>query len=36
MAISFEIPDRVLMQKQLAQAVAEGVMRPASRRLDEN
>ncbi len=36
MAISFEIPERVLMQKQLAQAVAEGVMRPVSRRLDEN
>lgn len=36
MAISFEIPERVKIQQQLAQGMAEGVMRPFSRDLDEN
>ena len=36
MAISFEIPEHVLQQRTMSQMVAEGVMRPESRRLDEN
>ncbi len=36
MAISFEIPERVLQEKQMAEAVAQGVMRPVSRYLDEH
>jgi acyl-CoA dehydrogenase len=36
MAISFELPERVLQEHQMAQALAEGIMRPASRKLDEN
>ena len=36
MAISFEIPERVLREKQMAEALAQGIMRPASRYLDEH
>jgi acyl-CoA dehydrogenase len=36
MAISFEIPEHVLQQRMMTHMVAEGVMRPESRRLDEN
>jgi len=36
MAISFEIPDRVLYEREMLKAVAENVMRPNSRKLDEN
>lgn len=36
MAISFEIPERVLLDQQMTQGLAEAIMRPASRRLDEN
>lgn len=36
MAISFEIPERVLQEKQMAEALAQGIMRPVSRELDEN
>ncbi|GAB4569113.1 MAG: acyl-CoA dehydrogenase family protein [Anaerolineae bacterium] len=36
MAISFEIPQRVLQEGQMAQALAEGIMRPVSRYLDEH
>ena len=36
MAISFEIPDRAWQEKQMAEALAQGIMRPASRHLDEN
>jgi acyl-CoA dehydrogenase len=36
MAISFEIPESVIQQRNLLQMVAEGVMRPDARRLDEN
>ena len=36
MAISFEIPEKVLTQQQMAQAMADGIMRPVSRQLDEN
>jgi acyl-CoA dehydrogenase len=36
MAISFEIPDHILQQRQMTQYVAEYVMRPLSRDMDEN
>src|SRR5258708_4348070 len=36
MAISFEIPERIIQETQMLKAVAEGVMRPASRHLDEH
>jgi acyl-CoA dehydrogenase len=36
MAISFDIPERVLQERQMLQAVAETVMRPISREMDEN
>ncbi|MCC7208669.1 MAG: acyl-CoA dehydrogenase family protein, partial [Anaerolineae bacterium] len=36
MAISFEIPEYVVQQRAMVQMVAENVMRPDSRRLDEN
>ncbi len=36
MAISFEIPERAWQEKQMAEALAQGIMRPASRHLDEN
>ncbi len=36
MAISFEIPERIKQELPMIEAVASGVMRPESRRLDEN
>ncbi len=36
MAIKFDIPERVQQESAMLKAVAEGVMRPASRHLDEN
>ncbi|MBN2471755.1 MAG: acyl-CoA dehydrogenase family protein [Anaerolineae bacterium] len=36
MAISFEIPERVKQEQMMAQALADGIMRPVSRELDEN
>jgi acyl-CoA dehydrogenase len=36
MTIDFEIPDRVLQEQQMIKAVAEGVMRPLSRDMDEH
>jgi acyl-CoA dehydrogenase len=36
MAISFEIPERVLQERQMLQYVAETAMRPYARHLDEN
>jgi acyl-CoA dehydrogenase len=36
MAISFDIPDRIVQETQMLKAVAEGVMRPISREMDEN
>lgn len=36
MAISFQIPDRVLGEREMLRYVAESVMRPDSRKLDEN
>ncbi len=36
MAISFEIPERVVQEQQMAMALAQGVMRPQARRLDED
>jgi acyl-CoA dehydrogenase len=36
MAISFEIPENVLAQTEMAKGAAEFVMRPLSRQLDEN
>jgi acyl-CoA dehydrogenase len=36
MAISFEIPARVVQEHQMAEALAKGIMRPVSRKLDEN
>jgi acyl-CoA dehydrogenase len=36
MAISFEIPERIAQGLQMTQALATGIMRPESRRLDEN
>ncbi len=36
MAISFEIPERVKQEAQMAEAMAQGIMRPVSRQLDEN
>ena len=36
MSISFEIPEKLLPQLQVLQFVAESIMRPKSRELDEN
>lgn len=36
MTIDFQFPDRVLQEREMLKAVAETVMRPASRKLDEN
>jgi acyl-CoA dehydrogenase len=36
MAISFDLPERILQERQMLQAVAEGVMRPISREMDEH
>jgi acyl-CoA dehydrogenase len=36
MAISFEIPEHVKQQAEMARFLAEGVMRPISRQMDEN
>lgn len=36
MAISFAMPERVERERMMAQALAEGIMRPVSRQLDEN
>lgn len=36
MAISFEIPENLLQQMEMVKGVAEWVMRPVSRELDEN
>jgi len=36
MSISFEIPERILQEREMMKAMAEGIMRPASRRLDEH
>jgi acyl-CoA dehydrogenase len=36
MAISFEIPERITQELQMTEALARGIMRPASRQLDEN
>ncbi|MBN1967200.1 MAG: acyl-CoA dehydrogenase family protein [Anaerolineae bacterium] len=36
MAISFEIPERVKQGLQMTEALASGIMRPESRKLDEN
>jgi hypothetical protein len=36
MAISFEIPERILQEREMLKAVAENVMRPISREMDEN
>ena len=36
MAISFEMPARVVQEQQMAMALAQGIMRPASRQLDED
>jgi len=36
MAISFEVPERVVQEQQMAMALAQGVMRPQARRLDED
>lgn len=36
MAISFEIPEHVKQQAEMARFLAEGVMRPISREMDEN
>ena len=35
MAISFAIPERVLQEREMLKGVAEGIMRPESRHLDE-
>jgi acyl-CoA dehydrogenase len=35
MAISFEIPERILQEREMLKAVAENVMRPISREMDE-
>lgn len=36
MAISFELPDRIMQEREMARMVAEGVMRPHARQLDEH
>ncbi|MBN1965936.1 MAG: acyl-CoA dehydrogenase family protein [Anaerolineae bacterium] len=36
MAISFEIPERARQEQQMSMALAEAIMRPESRKLDEN
>src|SRR5262245_6829340 len=36
MAISFEIPEHVRQQAEMARFLAEGVMRPISREMDED
>jgi acyl-CoA dehydrogenase len=36
MAISFEIPERVVQEQQMAMAMAQGIMGPQARRLDED
>jgi acyl-CoA dehydrogenase len=36
MAISFEIPERILQGLQMTEALATGIMRPEARSLDEN
>jgi acyl-CoA dehydrogenase len=36
MAISFEIPERIKMGLQMTEGLATGIMRPESRKLDEN
>lgn len=36
MAISFEIPERLLQEREMLKSVAEGIMRPESRYLDEH
>src|SRR5579859_2073618 len=36
MPISFEIPERILQEREMLKAVAENVMRPMSRELDEH
>jgi acyl-CoA dehydrogenase len=36
MAISFQIPERVLQEREMLKSVAEGIMRPESRYLDEH
>src|SRR5579859_330055 len=36
MTISFEIPERILQEREMLKAVAENVMRPMSRELDEH
>ncbi len=36
MAINFAFPERVERERMMAQALAEGIMRPVSRQLDEN
>ena len=36
MPISFEIPERIAQETQMLHAVAESVMRPLSREMDEN
>lgn len=36
MAISFELPDRIVAGLQMTQGLASGIMRPESRKLDEN
>jgi acyl-CoA dehydrogenase len=36
MAISFDIPERIEQERQMLRAVAENIMRPISREMDEN
>ncbi|HVO42411.1 MAG TPA: acyl-CoA dehydrogenase family protein [Aggregatilineales bacterium] len=36
MAISFEIPERIMQENLMLKAIAENIMRPVSRQLDEN
>lgn len=36
MSINFEIPDRIVQEQNMLRMVAEGVMRPESRHLDEH
>ncbi|HML24095.1 MAG TPA: hypothetical protein PKD09_20735, partial [Aggregatilinea sp.] len=36
MTISFELPERIAQEMPMIQAVADGIMRPESRSLDEH